>query len=129
MTINKLTDEADPREMLAVHDVKVRVTGWNVIDGVYKPTIYTMETKDGRFEKRVKYNGGRWSKWHKKKVEPGYSGYYSVGGMGHWRLCGHSQEKLLAMLFTCAHRLGVIVDENRDKQNYASARTGAISND
>lgn len=115
MTVEKLTGEADPQEMLAAHDVKVRVSSWNVIDGVYNPTRYTMETKDGRYEKHVKYDGGRWSKWHKKKVEPGCSNYYSVD-VGHWRLCGPKQEKLLAMLFTCAHRLGVIVDDYKDRE-------------
>lgn len=112
---NKLTGEDEPRETLKSHDVKVMVTSWNVVDGVHTPTIYTMRTKDGLFEKHVRYKEGQWSKWHEKKSEPGCSGYYSVGARGHWRLCGPKQQKLLALLFTCAHRCGVIVDEYKGK--------------
>ncbi|MEG1689035.1 MAG: hypothetical protein RR308_04620 [Hafnia sp.] len=114
---NKLTGEVDSRETLKIHDVKVKVASWSVVDGVHTPIVYTMQTKDGVFEKHVRYKEGQWSKWHPKKLEPGCSGYYSVGARGHWRLCGPKQQKLLALLFTSAHRCGVIVDSYQDKQN------------
>ena len=108
---NNLTGEANPREMLDIHNVKVTVNGWNVRDGVYHPITYRMETKDGMFEKHVTYDKGRWKKWHERKS---LSGYDAVGGRGNWRLCGPKQEKLLALLFTSAHRCGVIVDKYKD---------------
>lgn len=114
---NELTGEVNPRETLNIHDVTVRVTSWSVSDGLCTPTTYTMRTKEGIFERHVRYNEGRWSKWHEKKVGSGDSGYYSVGARGHWRLCGPKQQKLLALLFTSAHRCGVIIDEYQDGPN------------
>ncbi|STR46517.1 Uncharacterised protein [Klebsiella oxytoca] len=113
MTI-KLTEEANPREMLDIHRVEFRVNCWNVRDGVYCTQAYRMTIKDGMFEKDVVYDKGRWKKWHASKS---VSGYDAEGGRGNWRLYGPKQEKLMAPLFTSAQRCCVIVDENKGRKD------------
>jgi len=67
----KLTEEANPREMLDIHRVEFRVNCWNVRDGVYCTRAYRMTIKDGMFEKDVVYDKGRWKKWHASKSVSG----------------------------------------------------------
>lgn len=102
-----MSGEVNPREMLEKHSVTVRVVGWTVNDGVSTPRSYHMKVDGELYERDVGWRGDCWRKWYKKECT---SRYYTTGCDGHWRKAGPRQQAFLAMLFTCAHRCGVIED-------------------
>lgn len=104
-----LSNDETQRKLLVTHEAKVGVSSWNVRDGVHYPSSYLMETKDGKFEKRVKWDNGRWRKWHQKQLSDSRFD-------GFWRLCGPKQESILSQLFAAAVHCDVVVDRYKEPQ-------------